>query len=115
MFTKLQLAFVLIIIGLSACVPFGIYHQVQPGQTMYRIARTYDVPVDDLMEINRIDDPTKLYPGDLLYIPGATRQLEIPDVETAYKSSKSSTQHSSKPQAKSSTPISRKRIKQYSL
>ncbi|NIP49280.1 MAG: LysM peptidoglycan-binding domain-containing protein, partial [Gammaproteobacteria bacterium] len=45
---------------LSACAPTGIYHTVKPGQTLYRIAMTYDVDEDRLARINRIKDPTQL-------------------------------------------------------
>lgn len=65
--------------GFVACgTPFGIYHEVRPGQTVYRIARTYGVDVDKLMRLNRIDDPTRIQPGDRLFVPGADRPREVP-------------------------------------
>lgn len=65
--------------GCVACgTPFGIYHEVRPGQTVYRIARTYGVDVNKLMRLNRIDDPTRIQPGDLLFVPGADRPREVP-------------------------------------
>ena len=35
-----------------ACAPTGIYHTVQPGQTLYRIAKTYDIDEARLASIN---------------------------------------------------------------
>ena len=55
----------------------GIYHTVQEGQTLYFIARAYDVDVNRLGRINRIYDPTKLQVGTRLWIPGAWQVLKI--------------------------------------
>lgn len=48
-----------------------VSHTVEPGQTLYRIARTYEVEVDALMKANGITDPTTLAVGQKLVIPGA--------------------------------------------
>jgi murein DD-endopeptidase MepM/ murein hydrolase activator NlpD len=53
-------------------------HHVQAGETLWRIARTYDVPLESLLHENVLSDPTQLTEGTLLFIPGATRELEIP-------------------------------------
>ena len=42
-------------------------HQVQPGETMYQIARKYNVTVIDLLDWNNRTDTT-LKPGELLRI-----------------------------------------------
>lgn len=66
-------------LGLAACgTPFGIYHEILPGQTIYRIARTYGVDPDRLMRLNRIDDPRLIQPGDRVFVPGADRLREVP-------------------------------------
>ncbi|NCP02472.1 MAG: M23 family metallopeptidase [Deltaproteobacteria bacterium] len=62
----------------SACTPSGIYHQVRPGQTLYRISKTYQQNETNLARINGISDPTQLKTGTRLFIPGATRQLNVP-------------------------------------
>ena len=49
----------------------GFYHRLQPGQTLYSLARTYDVPLDDLMRANGIVDPTTIPAGRPIFIPGA--------------------------------------------
>jgi lipoprotein NlpD len=48
-----------------------VRHRVEKGQTLYRIARTYKLSVDALMQANRIDDPRELKSGEELVIPGA--------------------------------------------
>ena len=63
---------------LIACAPTGIYHTVKPGQTLYRIAKTYDVDEAQLARVNRISDPTQLKAEQRLFIPGATRLRSVP-------------------------------------
>ena len=61
-----------------ACAPTGIYHTVKPGQTLYRIAMTYDVDEDRLARINSIKDPTQLKVNQKLFIPGVTQLRNVP-------------------------------------
>lgn len=62
----------------GACgLPFGIYHEVGRGETLFRIARTYNVPVQDLVDINRISDPSKLRTGQMVFIPGASKRQAV--------------------------------------
>jgi len=69
---------VLICAFLSVCgSPYGIYHTVQKGQTLYRISKAYNVPVEKLMEINNIEDPSSLKVGDRIFIPGADKELYV--------------------------------------
>jgi murein DD-endopeptidase MepM/ murein hydrolase activator NlpD len=56
----------------------GVYHTVQKGQTLYRIATTYDLDLEILLRANHIRDPEKLPVGIRLWIPGARRVLKIP-------------------------------------
>lgn len=49
-----------------------VTHTVEKGQTLYRIAKTYGVTVEEVMDANRIDDPRELKVGEVLYVPGAT-------------------------------------------
>jgi lipoprotein NlpD len=74
-------ALLLLLIGLllmTGCAPKGIYHTVQPGQTLYRIARTYGVEEDRLARINGIRDPSQLKAEQRLFIPGATHTMKVP-------------------------------------
>lgn len=61
----------------------GVHHVVQPGQTLWRIARTYGLPLEQLAQANEIEDPTQVAAGTLLFIPGARRMLEVPAFPTS--------------------------------
>jgi lipoprotein NlpD len=65
---------------LSACNA-GVYHTVQPGQTLYRISKTYGVSEAAIARANRISDPTKVRTGTRIYIPGADRVRYVPVVK----------------------------------
>jgi murein DD-endopeptidase MepM/ murein hydrolase activator NlpD len=56
----------------------GVVHVVQRGETLYRIARTYGIDPADLMETNGISDPRAVEIGTELFVPGASRLLEVP-------------------------------------
>lgn len=64
---------------LTACG--GVYHTVKPGQTLYRISRTYGVSETSIIRLNKISDPTKVRSGSRIYIPGARRVLNVPVVK----------------------------------
>ena len=67
------------LLAMSGCsAGVGIYHRVEPGQSPYRIARAYDVPLIDLLEANGIPDPGLIRPGHVLWIPGATEARPVP-------------------------------------
>jgi murein DD-endopeptidase MepM/ murein hydrolase activator NlpD len=55
----------------------GIVHIVQAGQTLWRIARAYDVDVGKLAEANGIDDPAHVDVGTPLFIPGARATIVV--------------------------------------
>src|SRR5690606_31665037 len=56
--------------------PRGVYHTVVPGDTLFKIATQYGSTVDELAAANRITDPTLIYAGQQLLIPG----LEPPQI-----------------------------------
>ncbi|MCD6580294.1 MAG: M23 family metallopeptidase [Desulfuromusa sp.] len=66
---------------LTACEA-GIYHTVKPGQTLYRISRTYEIDADYLARVNAISDPSQIPIGTRLFVPGAERVLLVPVVKT---------------------------------
>ncbi|MGK0617660.1 LysM peptidoglycan-binding domain-containing M23 family metallopeptidase [Meiothermus cerbereus] len=45
-------------------------HIVQPGETLYRIARQYNTTVEALQVLNHISDPTQLRVGQVLRVSG---------------------------------------------
>jgi LysM repeat protein len=48
----------------------GRQHIVQAGENLYRIALRYDLTVSELAAANGITDPTRIYAGQILMIPG---------------------------------------------
>jgi murein DD-endopeptidase MepM/ murein hydrolase activator NlpD len=56
----------------------GVNHVVERGQTLWRIARTYGVDVDELARVNGISDSARLEVGQVLFIPNAKEALDVP-------------------------------------
>ena len=82
----LTMVFLLVLaVVLTACgVPYGVYHTVQKGQTLYNISRVYNVPLEDIERANNLKHATDLKTGEKLFIPGAEKKLYVPPtVETA--------------------------------
>ena len=77
-------AFAVLLFAVSLCLAGAasvaaadpIVHTVQKGETLYAIARKYDISVDELMRTNGIADAGRLFVGMRLTIPGA--QAESP-------------------------------------
>jgi murein DD-endopeptidase MepM/ murein hydrolase activator NlpD len=55
----------------------GVVHVVRRGETVYRIARAYGVAADDLLEANGIVDPRQVAVGTELFVPGASRVVDL--------------------------------------
>jgi len=51
--------------------PGPLLHTVQPGETLAGIARAYNVPLEELIAANHIQDPNLIQAGQVLIIPGA--------------------------------------------
>ena len=62
--------------------PEGIYHKVEKGQTLWRIAKTYGVSVDDITTVNHIPNAAAVEVNQLLLIPGAKAAKEISPAHT---------------------------------
>ncbi|MFZ8804499.1 MAG: LysM peptidoglycan-binding domain-containing M23 family metallopeptidase [Candidatus Calescibacterium sp.] len=63
---------ILNILILQSC-GYGIYHRVQKGETLDKIARKYNVPEKEIINANKkgpfFFDPQKIKEGDIIYIP----------------------------------------------
>lgn len=68
---------ILLIISQFGCAPRGVHHVVQPGQTLYRISKTYHVPVERIISSNRIKDSSKIKVGQPLWIPGVSQTRTV--------------------------------------
>ena len=63
--------------------PVGIYHTVRSGETLWRICKAYNAGIQDVAELNNIQDPSKIKAGDRIFIPGATKALQLYPVAPA--------------------------------
>lgn len=52
-------------------------HVVQPGETLFRIALRYGVTVESMTQANRLTDPARILPGQVLTIPGRGPRQQI--------------------------------------
>lgn len=50
--------------------PEGFYYTVQPGDTLYSIARRFNADLRTLIRYNQIPAPYVIYPGQQIFVPG---------------------------------------------
>jgi murein DD-endopeptidase MepM/ murein hydrolase activator NlpD len=55
----------------------GVQHKVQKGETLWRIAKTYQVPVEDIIQANGIPNAASIEENQLVLIPGATSVRDV--------------------------------------
>jgi N-acetylmuramoyl-L-alanine amidase len=68
-------------VGTPLCSLMGnnIIHIVSPGETLWRISKTYNVSIKDIMRVNNLRDSSKLEKGQRLLIPNiSTTKAAIP-------------------------------------
>jgi murein DD-endopeptidase MepM/ murein hydrolase activator NlpD len=74
-------------LGCASSQRSGFYHEVAPGENLYRIGLRYGVPSPVLVKANRIDDVTSVSVGTRLWIPrgatGTTRRASPQNVSSA--------------------------------
>lgn len=63
----------------------GIYHRIKSGETLYLIARAYNMDVQELAEANNIEDPSRIEADSVIFVPDA-RQV-IDDIMVSMKKS----------------------------
>jgi len=79
-----KIILVIFILGLSGCVSApeykrpaapvlanmpGIYHRVEAGQTLWRIARIYNIDLDEILRVNPNLESSKIEIGQSIFIP----------------------------------------------
>ncbi len=57
--------------------PARVHHVVERGQTLWRIARAYGVPIETIVAANDLADPTQIEVGQRLLIPGARELIRV--------------------------------------
>ncbi|MBF0521559.1 MAG: peptidoglycan DD-metalloendopeptidase family protein [Candidatus Omnitrophica bacterium] len=55
----------------------GVYHKIKPGETLWRIAKTYDVAMGDIIKANSIPDGARIEQNQLVLIPGAHQVKDV--------------------------------------
>jgi murein DD-endopeptidase MepM/ murein hydrolase activator NlpD len=68
----------------------GVYHVVNEGETLWRIARAYNVSIQDLAEANNITDATSVDAGAVIFIPDAKEVMTVEPAAPADKKQKPS-------------------------
>lgn len=58
-------------------VPQGVMHTVQPGQSLWTIARAYNVPGEKILKANSLASPRAVSVGQKLLVPGATDVVPV--------------------------------------
>ncbi len=51
-----------------------LYHEVRPGENLYRIAQQYGISVDKLCRLNNITSNQRIYPGQKLLVAPESNQ-----------------------------------------
>ena len=69
----------------SLAVSRGIYHTVKSHETLWHIAKSYGVSVDEIVRANRIPNAAHIEKGQLILIPGATKAAKIVSSREAFE------------------------------
>ena len=58
-------------------------YTISKGETLYRISKNFDIPIEQLAAINNIQDATKIYVGQTIKVPDKyiTKKYAIPPVK----------------------------------
>jgi lipoprotein NlpD len=54
----------------------GVYHRVKKGETVWSIARAYNIKFQDLVEINNIEDPALVKEDTIIFMPDAKQVID---------------------------------------
>ena len=58
---------------------------VQKGDTLSKLAKKYDVPIKELVQMNQLKDPDKIYPGQKLLIKKKQSSVQLSSAVPAMK------------------------------
>lgn len=62
---------------------------VQPGDSIYKIAKAYQVDMNEIIRLNQLKNPERIYPGQILLLPipeheSGEMETEIPEPNFTY-------------------------------
>ena len=55
----------------------GVYHKVKKGETLWRIAKTYNVSIADIIRVNNIPKAATIEKDQLVFIPGVVAVKDV--------------------------------------
>ncbi len=55
----------------------GVYHRVERGQTLWRIAKVYGVPLQSIVDANHLADAGRLEIGQQIFVPGSSEAMKV--------------------------------------
>ncbi len=55
----------------------GVYHKVKRGETIWRIAKAYEVSINDIIDTNNIPNAAQIDENQLVFIPGVYAEKSI--------------------------------------
>jgi lipoprotein NlpD len=77
------LLFVAVVAGCTANKTGGVYHVVKKDDTLWSIARAYNIDVEELAEINNLQKSSLIKTGVVVFIPDASKVISVkPPKET---------------------------------
>ncbi|UCB57388.1 MAG: peptidoglycan DD-metalloendopeptidase family protein [Candidatus Omnitrophota bacterium] len=62
----------------------GLYHRVKKGESLWRISKAYGVELEKISRTNRLADSSRIYVGQLIFIPEATSVMADLTLETDF-------------------------------
>lgn len=57
--------------------PKGVYHKVAKQESLWRIAKTYGVSLDEIVKANNIPNAAIIEENQLVFVPGAVEMLKV--------------------------------------
>ena len=58
-------------------VTTGVHHEVKHGETLWRIAKTYGIPIEEIIEANHLKPTAAIEEHQKIFIPGAETIQEV--------------------------------------
>ncbi len=90
----------------------GVWHKVESGDSLWCLADQYDVPLQDLAELNNLANPDMIMLDSELFIPGVTTRITNCSQRLANNGSASSSPASSTGNSTAKPPSSKVSLKQ---